>query len=293
LGESVKYVLNLLDIQGNILLDPQAAWEDNSFSLLVMFQSDTFKERRYVDHISAYFDESGTHSNSRVLTVAGYLSLESEWIQFSKEWRNILSEFNIDAFHMTDWVSHTRHFKKWTDDQRWECYRRLTDTINRYALLGVGTCLPLDRYELVFKAKGGRFPGVAYGMAATGCFLAVADMLRDLGMDGKVTYIFGNGAQGKGKILQGFNANFKDRESRDEFRLGSLSFMWIKEQLPLQAADILAHELYRVLPRYLGVAARSTRKELDLLFNVPHRWDYFDDELFAKWSVIWRESVWK
>jgi hypothetical protein len=53
----------------------------------------------------AFFDESGTHKESPVMVIAGYVSKLSLWTQFEREWKEVLSEYNIKVFHMTDFLS--------------------------------------------------------------------------------------------------------------------------------------------------------------------------------------------
>jgi hypothetical protein len=45
--------------------------------------------------LAAYFDESGKHHGSKVLTVAGYVSTPERWLAFEKEWKVALAELNL------------------------------------------------------------------------------------------------------------------------------------------------------------------------------------------------------
>jgi hypothetical protein len=48
--------------------------------------------------LTAYFDESGTHSGSEAVAVAGYVSTPDRWERFGQEWREALAAYNIEYF---------------------------------------------------------------------------------------------------------------------------------------------------------------------------------------------------
>jgi hypothetical protein len=56
--------------------------------------SQSFKSRLQVA-VAAYFDESGTHEGAGVMTLAGYVAAEEQWIKFSEEWLVLLHQFGL------------------------------------------------------------------------------------------------------------------------------------------------------------------------------------------------------
>jgi hypothetical protein len=66
---------------------------------------------------TAYFDASGTR-NSRVITVAGFVSRVNKWKRFEAEWSEILSNAGVSWFHMTDFVSSLGEFKGWKGESK-------------------------------------------------------------------------------------------------------------------------------------------------------------------------------
>lgn len=52
--------------------------------------------------LAVYCDDSGTHKNSRVAVVAGYLSNVAQWELFSKEWKKVLSKFGVERLRRAD-----------------------------------------------------------------------------------------------------------------------------------------------------------------------------------------------
>ena len=46
--------------------------------------------------LSGYFDESGTDSLSKAVSVAGFVSTVEQWEVFTVQWRQAMKEFGIE-----------------------------------------------------------------------------------------------------------------------------------------------------------------------------------------------------
>src|ERR1700674_3683030 len=52
--------------------------------------------------ITAYFDESGTHRESAVFVLAGYLATDEDWDRFGMNWKRILDNptpYPVESLH--------------------------------------------------------------------------------------------------------------------------------------------------------------------------------------------------
>jgi hypothetical protein len=115
----------------------------------------------------------------------------------------------------------------------------------------------------------------------------VAEYFRLENPEGWVRYTFESGARGAGEVLKNFQLNMRFPQQKEHYRLLGLSFEGKRDFLPLQAADILAYELYRHLPRQYGIDQRSgIRRELKMLSVGAKRWWRIEDEELAKWSRV-------
>jgi len=63
----------------------------------------------------AYFDTSGSASNSEVLTTAALVSNVSSWRRADEEWLAVLRRHGIPRFHMRAFVHWKGPFGKWID----------------------------------------------------------------------------------------------------------------------------------------------------------------------------------
>jgi hypothetical protein len=62
-----------------------------------------------------------------------------------------------------------------------------------------------------------------------------------------------------------FKMNYAMPENREKYKLLSLKFEDKRGFSPLQAADILAYEVYRQLPKFVGIDQHPVREELKQL----------------------------
>ncbi len=237
-------------------------------------------------NITAYFDESGTHGGSAAVAFAGFLGVADEWGAFTFEWQNALDEFGIEMFHMASFESRVGEFEGWTEEVRRNRLGRLLAIINRHVLGSVGTVIPLADYNAIFDGPARARTGGPYGLAAFGTFLEVGQLVRPLRGDPWVAYVLESGAKGAGQLTKLFHDNEQDENSKRPLRLLSLSFQNKRDSLPLQAADIHAYELYKHLPRHLGVEKRPTRWTLRALGSMPRNWGYVEAGELRKWREI-------
>lgn len=291
-------------------------------SLPLRFPPSVSANDRLIVNIYGYFDESGTHKGSAALSVAGFLGKADEWGAFQVEWEDALRDFGLEFFHMASFESRQKGYD-WPEAVRRERINRLLGIIDRHVLYSVGVVLPLGDYEAIFpedEAPAGPNPewlapgivapgaprpgdppphseghrpgdirrksGGPYGLAATILFTAVAEQVKPLRGDPFVAYIFESGAEGFGQIAKFFQDNYKDVSTRRELRLLSLAFEDKRLVKPLQAADLLAYELYKHLPRHLGQDDRPARYTLKALARLPRKWNTVDADELRKWHYV-------
>ena len=257
-------------------------------SLQADFPRDLAQKDRLVLALHAYFDDSGTHAGSEAVTVAGYISTVEQWDMFTREWAAVLAEWGLGCFHMTDFANKVGKYREWSDQERRFRFGRLVSIINRHAIASVGIGIPKQAFDQIFPKNAKRFVGGAYGLAATACFFEAARILEPGYPSARIAYFFEAGTRGSGEILKVFNWNYNDREQRPKLKLISIKFEG-KEFPPLQAADILAYELYRRIPFDLGIqgAVGPRMENWNLLSDCKLRaWGRLEDAELFKWAQI-------
>jgi len=251
-------------------------------SLRLAFPSTIPPEERFVVAFTAYFDESGTHEGSEAVVVAGYISTPDLWQNFEAKWREVLAEFGIAFFHMADFAAKKQQFDGWPEDKRRACLSKLIHVVNDHVIASIGTVIPVKEYKDTFSEKANTFVGGPYGVAAWACMISLSGMLDLIGVPGQIAYVFESGAPGYGQVLKVFRWNEQSPGDKEQMRLLSLSFQNKREFCPLQAADILAYELYKYLPE----SGQPTRYGIKALTDSPRDWGYMDIAELEKWARI-------
>ncbi len=272
-------------------------------------------------NIYAYFDESGTHKGSPAFSVGGFLARADEWAAFTVAWEDALAEWGLPFFHMADFENRRPGYD-WPDDVRRERISKLLGLIERHTLGSVGTVLPVAEYDVVFpkdeppeepntqqfvpgiwtpwsQEPGEPEPEVSlrpgdcrrksggpYGLAAIATMFQVAEIVRPLRGDPHVAYVFEQGAVGAGQIHKVFDDMYRHDGTRVSNRLLSIAFKDKAEFPPLQAADLLAYELSKHLPRQLGIETRPTRYTLKQLANERASWGWMNIEAMRTWHHV-------
>ncbi len=237
--------------------------------------------------LDGYFDDSGTHDSSEAVTVAGYLSTHEQWELFERAWLTALQEWGLPYFHMTDFANCVAPFANWSEQERRFRLAYLLKLVNVHSLASVGACFSKKVFDRVFTREAKRFVGGAYGVASTVCFMEAAKLLKDGYPSARIAYTFERGSKGASEVQKVFDWNLSDLEQRGILRLESLRFR-NKSTAQLQAADILAYELYRLLPHMLGSKNRPRRTEiLSMLAECkPRSWIALDERELTKFAQV-------
>ncbi len=250
-------------------------------------------EKQLVYIYTAYLDESGTHDGAESLAVAGFLSVANSWVDFSARWQLALNDFGLDYFHMSDFANRVGPYATWNEQERRARLTRLLGIISNSTVASVATCLSVPEVEEIFSARAKAMCGGAYGLAAIATFMSAADVVSaDESIDGTINYVFESGARGAGQIAAVYNANVRDPVQKDQYRLGSLRFDDKRMFLPLQAADILAYEVYKNWRRERAAREKIEHEKAEPRFPLvalaaqPHHWGMLSAEELRKWHRV-------
>jgi uncharacterized protein DUF3800 len=237
--------------------------------------------RHLVASFTAYFDESGTHASAAVVAVAGFISTVERWRNLEREWSTVLRMYKLEYFHMTDFENRQGPYRDWDNAQRETVIKRLLGIIKRYALSGFSAAVVRGDYERLRDEYPGRLV-TPYGVCAAWCLRDVADWLDSSNRDEYASYVFERGFRGAGHMVEAFGR--ASDEVRRAYRFGALSFADKRAVIPLQAADILAYEACKQVPRRMGADGRPTRKSaVSLGSRVPLRGKYFTYETLCSY----------
>jgi hypothetical protein len=215
--------------------------------------------------LTVYLDDSGTHGGAEVTAVAGFVSTKLLWDAFRKEWSRVLRKEHIEIFRMSDLENRQGEFEGWSKE-RTEAFRaKLFDIIHRRTLVPIGSALVNADWAKVMPAHIRAEWGGSYGWCAEDCAHQVYKWAKRTGTPGKFRYIFEKGTVGHGQLGKMF-ADYANNPKWEAFRIGGYSFEE-KKLMPLQAADLMAYELYKQMCNQVITWKRPMRRSLALLLE--------------------------
>ena len=237
--------------------------------------------------IESYLDESGIHGDAKICVVAGYYGTHAAWRKFEGEWRVILRKYGLEShgFHAKEFWGHKNGkrvppYDGWTDEKASSFIDSLVQTITRNRIFPVGNAiivgewnaLSLDQRRSLSGAefKNGRFvssgsPNKPYYIPFLFC---VYNSVNHSGTTEKVHFFAGLDKDFSKYAVVLYQGILKDERILVRDLLGNIDFPLSKDTPPLQAADLLAYQLYQ---HNLVRFHRSTTKSPILERIIKHR----------------------
>lgn len=194
---------------------------------------------------NGFFDESGTHDGSEVVSVAGLVSTYEGWERWELDWRRILASRRINVFHFTDFMARKREFDNdWSDPERDHFMSRLCRAISDNIAVGIScsvfreeydACLPLELRQQI------RHP-YYFGLYMTFLMLQRWDLLyTPLAVPAPLRLLFDRkkGYEGFASAIYYSLLDKFEEWGWDASKIGDLAFGSKEADIPLQAADLL------------------------------------------------------
>jgi hypothetical protein len=198
------------------------------------------------------FDAAG-HENQECISVAGFISSVSDWIAFDKAWRERLMTEGLTYFRMSEFAQSSGSFSEsaaWSEIRRRRLFGDLLGIIQRHAYRKFGCSVTLVDFAKLSDDMKRHYRLSGYAL----CGRTTAGHVRQWALEERlpnapIAYIFEDGDKGKGNLIE--------RMEKDAF---PAPVFWPKKDgirdgierlgfTPLQAADILAYELFLATKR--------------------------------------------
>jgi hypothetical protein len=227
-----------------------------------------------------YFDESGTHDDAVITSVAGFISTADNWQAFNEEWKRVLDHWELEYFHMKECAHCVGDFVQFKKNEvgRRQLLWCLAFIICRHCLYSCAVSVVRKDQKIL---NADPRIGSAYNLAAKGC-LALADRwMESTNSDSPLSIVLEDGCKDSRDFL--FQLKEFDRPLGAFKGLGSVE-LGSKKTLPaLQAADFLAYEQSKYFTDCLRAEKKlPLRKTLELLqVATRHNWELLHLESIA------------
>lgn len=229
--------------------------------------------------LTAYIDESGTHSPCPFTVMAGYVGDARKWARFDKRWAKLLGKHGLTHFHATDVVGGGGPFKGWSADRRRNLVDHIDNIVHDYPLFGFSSVLRDDDYDRFYIA--GHRPkklqlDSKYGLLFRCCLSHVTETLLrqdDLPRPLELHVIMEDGHKNRGDVERLTDIIRKNAPPQVSAMVRTVTFAEKKRTPGLQAADFLAYpSLHMELGKRVEVTADDVEGIRDI---VAHRCPVF------------------
>jgi hypothetical protein len=208
---------------------------------------------KYMVMLTAYMDETGHSKDERQKFngMAGLLAPTDQWEALELKWKRTLKEFKISHFHMKDFANRKREFKDWHELKRKKLLGKLLKHIEMTTAFPLGSILSMADFRSLPTSQQSSY-GDPYhiGFLSTLTYLTKlgGDLLRQFPGE-KIAPVFGDHVEFRHSALQSFEILSRHKDVR--LYVHSPAFRDMRDFVPLQAADIIAYELYKEFERQL------------------------------------------
>jgi hypothetical protein len=233
-------------------------------------ENQTKEIRAMSTELVAYFDEAGHSSSTFFVALGGCIASVESWAMFEKEWAGTLEQYQIECFHMKDFESYKKAFKRMDKETHNALIKDLLNIMNRNTDLYIGTIEDVEDHKLAQPPKEDPY---------VHCVMVCMDSLASYAQRGgySLEIIFAVQPEFQ-KRVKFFYPQLRELGGMYA-TLGDSDFRMPKACLPLQAADIVAYEVRKEFERH--TANRPRRWPLIQLLKKQFIWQgYLREPLF-------------
>jgi hypothetical protein len=203
--------------------------------------------------LSAYMDETG-HSKDekqKFIGMAGLIAPAVNWEAFEEKWKTSLKLPYIDLpyFHMTDFASRRKKpYENWSEEKRKKALGKLLITMECSYAMPFGAIVPMDAFRSLPKEQQDYFID-PYFLCFISLVASATTFLEAMNAsaDEKMTLIFSDQVEFRHRALK----MYEDIEQVGLYTRRSTPPILrdMRDIVPLQAADIVAYEMYKEYER--------------------------------------------
>lgn len=197
-----------------------------------------------------FLDDSGTHDDSRMIVLAGFIGEYTEWEAIDREWKRTLDKkewpSRVKRFHSWDCVHGDKEFERWRFADRLALYGELATLVTKYDILGMSSAVLPESFSRLPQWAQKKFVGSRNLAFEHFLQQSVSWCRKRYGSKEQIGVI----ADTEGPQIAEAALEVFRRYETSEMWGDALAGMGHASSLkftPLQAADLLAYATYRYL----------------------------------------------
>jgi hypothetical protein len=233
--------------------------------------------------LRAYFDDSGTHSNSDVAVMGGLAGTVAQWEQFEAQWAAKLKNPQpgkppLRMFHLSACNARDGEFESYNRAEQDLLIRELRQIIIDAGLLSVAMAVDKKAWDELIFGPLRDVLGDALSPCFENCISEIVRFATPHPEGDKIAVVFDKGIETERfrRIAEMFTL------PPGRPRIVSVNFLRVEDALPLQGADIVATENYWHAAQWLKLG--------DAALPRPHL-RHFLDNIFGEGLILDREAI--
>ncbi len=225
----------------------------------------------------AFFDESGTHAGSPIMTIGAYVFTKQKARLFTEQWSRKLKFFGISHAHMTDCATGNGEYSDLSMEQRIQTGVELIHAIRKNSLSGCAISIDAEYYSAAMKQGTHVYGPYTYLLLQS--VDRISRFIAEKDKNAKINYFFESGHQSSAEAHR-FMSSIETYGGVVGDNYNGHAFVEKHAFLPLQAADMLAWQYRHFLVR--GSQGHKPRKDFLALIQEN---DYYSD--VSKDKIKW------
>lgn len=193
----------------------------------------------------AYFDDSGTHKDSLIVSVGGLIGTLAQWSVFNETWEMLLKsplpeKQSLPSFGLSDCRGRRRHFQDYSDAEVDAITHDFRELIKNSGVKAVASSIDKKAWGDLVVGQIRRTMGEAEPFCLVNCVNCALSYATSQGeTDVAVFYDQGRESHELHRIRKLFIG-----QTRTTARIASFEFPFVADCYPLQGADMTATESY-------------------------------------------------
>ena len=189
----------------------------------------------------AYLDETGLNQNARSVTVAGLVAPIEQWVGIQSKWSERMRQSGISTFHAQPCRGGHKKYKSMPESERHKLYEDLALILAEYQPQAVAGSVNRRAWDLVKKGQifSDRYPS-AYSFCFDLCLSGIQNICDEMNREVIIIYAINEQYLQRAKLVaEVYEASQRYLKCVKVCRPNTPSVA-----VPLQAADMLAYEVY-------------------------------------------------
>jgi len=230
-------------------------------------------DRRLIAMIRGYFDDSGTHSQSKMVVCGGILIEDAQHDLLNENWELLIKRKGLSYFHFTKFKARKLPpYSTMSDGEREMLLEQLLFAMRvRVRFCFAGT-MPVSVYENTLTDVEKARYGSAFTWATQSTWRVIRNWADRHNHHDPIPFVVEAGTKDGEQIRDVFNQTYANPELRKLFRLESLTERGKVGFSGLQAADIVANSFFEIT-NHLIAGGQPVSKEamtVDRILHKPH-----------------------